>query len=220
MKMKTDALKSIELEFDLNNKNKALQIQQGVETGKTNISLSKVALAENQGAKKEDLAKQGFGLTQLLTQKNEGILGNAANAEISLEQQKQNMLYDAAYGGLAGKVAAGQNALGFDLNQKMAKQNANNNLLAPIAGQLGIEQQLQMANTTTTQKQSKGILDTITGLAGAAASGYAAFSTGGVAGGGGGGSAGSAPTTFMPSPQGMDLSLVKNTNNTPLYLDY
>jgi len=56
-KIKNDALKSIELELNQREAAGALQIQGGVEQGKQSISLSKVALAENQGGKKEDVAQ-------------------------------------------------------------------------------------------------------------------------------------------------------------------
>lgn len=219
-KMKNDALKSIQLELNQKEAAGALSIQQGVEQGKQNISLSKVALAENQGSKKEEVAKMGFGLTELFTKKIEDAMGNKANADIALQQQKSSMLYDAAYGGLPGRIQAGQQGLAFAQQQKDAKNADLQKMLSTVGGQLGVEQQRQLAETTTTTKQNKGFLDTFTDIVGAASS-IAGMAMGipGVGGGGGGGGGG-APQTYAPPPLDLDLSIYKNSTPGPFQLEY
>lgn len=219
-KMKTDALTSIQLELNAREAAGALSIQQGVEQGKQSISLSKVALAESQGGKKEDVAKNAFGLTQMLTQKNEAVLGNAANAEIALAQKKSDMLYDAAYGGLAARSGAAEGAMSFDLNKKGVQQNQASQLMNPVGQQLGVEQQRQFAETTTTTKQNKGFLDSFTDILGAASSVAGTVMTGMPSGGGGGSSGSSMPQSYAPTPANLDLSLYKNTNAGNFQLTY
>lgn len=218
-KMKTDALTSIQLELNAREAAGALNIQQGVEQGKQSISLSKVALAESQGGKKEDVAKNAFGLTQMLTQKNEAVLGNAANAEIALAQKKSEMLYDAAYGGLANRIGATQGGIAFDLNKKGTQQAQMAQLMAPVGQQLGVEQQRQFAETKTTTKQNKGFLDAFTDVLGAASSVAGTIMTGMPSGGGGGGGS-SMPQSYAPTPANLDLSLYKNANPGNFQLTY
>jgi hypothetical protein len=203
-KTKADALKGIELNLAAAEASGALNIQSGVEQGKKEISLARVGFEQTQGAKREGVAKQGVGLTQLLTNKLDQAVGAKGNALINLEQQFQDMLYGAAYGNLPGQIQAGQQGLAFETAQKAAKQQMQNQMLAPFAQQLGVEQQRTFAETTTTQETKKGFLDAFTDILGAGAS--LAGSIYGMAGGGGGGKSssssggggGGAPATFMP----------------------
>lgn len=191
-KMKTDALKQIELDLNEREAQGAMSIQGSVEQGKQQISLSRVALAQSQGGKKEDLAKMGFGLTQLLTGKQEAAIGARGNADIALEQQKQNMLYGAAFGNLPQILAASQAGMGFNQDMKAAQFGMAQNLLNPVAQQLGVEQQRQFAETTTKQTKKKGFLDAFTDiLGGAAGVAGAVMGIPGLGGGGGGGGGGS-----------------------------
>jgi len=223
-KMKTDALQQIELNLALNQASGKLQIQGGVESGKQQISLSKVALAESQGGKKEDVAKMGFGLTQDYMNKIEGVIGNKGNALTQLEQQKQNMLYGAAYGNLPGQIAAAQGGLMFDTQQKAGQVNLQNALMSPLQQQLSVEQQRQLAETTTTQKQKKGFIDSFTEIAGGIASlAGAGMGIGGMIGGGGGASGGGGG--FAPSNYGygggLDLNVFKPVaQGSPFHFEY
>lgn len=207
-KTKTNALQGIELNLAAAEAAGALNIQSGVEQGKKEIALAKVGFEQSQGAKREDVAKQGVGLTQLLTNKLDQAVGAKGNALINLEQQFQDLLYGAAYGNLPGQIQAGQQGLAFDTAQKAAKQQMQSQLLGQVAQQLGVEQQRTFAETTTTQKQDKGFLDAFTDILGAGAS--LAGSIYGMAGGGGGskssssGGGGGGPQTFMPR---MDYSI-------------
>lgn len=222
MKMKTDALKSIELDLAAKEAAGALAIQQGVEQGKQSISLAKVNLAESQGGKKEKVAENAFGLTELLTNKIEGVMGNKANAEIGLAQKKSDMLFGAAYGNLPGQIQAGQQGLAFAQQQKDAKNANLQQLLNSAGGQLGVEQQRQLAETTTTQKKTPSFLDSFTDILGAATSvagtvmGFPGLGGGGSGGGGGGG----APQTYSPNPAQQDFSIYKNSNPGNFTLDY
>lgn len=179
MKMKTDALKSIQLDLNQKESQGALQIQSGVETGKTNIALSRVSLAQAQGEKKEGVAKTALDLTGLLNQKIESAIGARGNAEIALEQQKQSMLGNI----IPNAVAAGQAGIGFQKDLRASDIAAANSLLAPVQHNLDIEQQRTFAEATTTQKQNKSFLDSFTDILGAGAS-----VAGGLIGLGGGGS--------------------------------
>lgn len=194
LKTKTDALKQIELELNEKETAGALNIQQGVEQGKQNISLARVNIASSQGAKKEQVAQSALGLTELFTNKKEGALATQANAQIQLEQSKQNLLYGAGYGNLGAQVAAGQNGLAFQQNSQASQAALQQGLLAPITQQLGVEQQRQFAEATTTQKQNKSFFDVLQGLAGIGASvAGGVFGLGGGGGGGGGGTPAAAP---------------------------
>lgn len=198
-KMKTDALKQIELELNERQAQGSLSIQGSVEQGKQQISLSRVALAQSQGGKKEDLAKMGFGLTQLLTGKQEAAIGARGNADIALEQQKQNMLYGAAFGNLPQILAASQAGLGFNQDMKAAQFGMAQNLLNPVAQQLGVEQQRQFAETTTNQTQKKSFMDTFTDiLGGAAGIAGAAMGIPGLGGGGKSGGGSQALSSYGP----------------------
>lgn len=219
-KMKTDALKQIELDLANQTAVGTLNIQQGVEEGKKQISLSRVALAQSQGAKKENVAAQGFGLTNLLTQKIDQAIGQQGNALIGTEQQRQQMLMNAAFGGIPQMLQAGQNGMSFLQNSDAAKQSSLASLMGPVAQQLGVEQQRQFAETDTTTKQSKSFLDAFTDILGAGASAVGAgFGIAGAAGGGGGssGGGGSAPSTFMPT---MDYSTYSSANQPTFSLDW
>ncbi len=212
-KIKNDALKQIELDLASQTAQGTMNIQSGVEQGKQQISLARVDLAQTQGGKKEGVAQQGFGLTQFLTQKIDQTIGQRGNALVNAEQQRQQMLYGAAYGNLPQQIQAGQSALAFDKAQKAADQQMQQQLLGSVAQQLGIEQQRSFAETTTKQETKKGFLDAFTDILGAGAS--LAGSIYGMAGGGGGGGSsgggggGGGPQTFMPV---MDYS-VYNAGN-------
>jgi len=190
MKLKTDALKSIELNLAEQESRDALNIQGTVEQGRTNIALSRIQLAQSQGAKKEAVAQQGFGLTKLLTDKREAASAGQANALIDLERKKQEQLFGVAYGNLPNQAQIGANALGFGLNLNQGKASQQLQLLNPLLQQLGVEQQKQVAEAKNVTTQSKSAFDNITGLIGAGASiAGAAFgipSFGGLGGGGGG----------------------------------
>lgn len=189
MKMKTDALKSIQLDLNAKESQGALQIQGGVEQGKMNISLSRVQLAQSQGEKKEGVAKTALDLTGLLQQKIEGAIGARGNADIALEQQKQGMLFNL----IPNAIAAGQQGLGFQSDLKSAELARQQALLNPIQHNLDVEQQRTFAEATTTQKQKKSILDATTDILGTGAA-----IAGAVLGTGGGGAPKSNPVSFAP----------------------
>lgn len=214
MKMKTDALKSIELSLAEKEAMGNLDIQKNVEAGKQQISLAKVQLAESQGGKKEDVSKMKFSLAQLFANKEEEALGTKGNALINLEQQKQNLLYGAGYGNLASQIqggAAGLAALKANKANDIALQSS---LLSPIAHLLDTEQQTAMANTTTKTKQKPSLLNTITDVIGAGAS-LASIPLG--FGGGGGPSAKtSQPVAYAPAtvPE-FSMNTYQSNSNQP-----
>lgn len=216
MKMKTDAMTSIQLDLALQNATGALGIQQGVEAGKQNISLAEVQFQMSQGAKREEVSKMGFSLSQLLSSKIDQAIGARGNALIGTEQQRSGMLFDAAFGSLPGKIQAGGGALQLNQNLNAAKQQQQSALMGQVAQQLGVEQQRTFAETTTEQKKKKSFLDTFTDILGAGASvaGSIYGMSGGGGGGGGGDSGGSGPSTYMPT---MNFSTY---NQQPFYLDW
>jgi hypothetical protein len=217
-KMKTDALKFIELDLAQKTATGALNIQGQVESGKQSISLAKVELANSQGAKKEGVAKMGFGLSEMLASKTENAIGNKGNALIAAEQQQQQMLYNAAYGNIPGQLQAAQAGLTFDNANEMNKFNLESSLLGAVGKPLGVEKQRQFAETTTTQKEDKGIFGGIMDVVGAGASLVGAGF--GMAGGGsGGGGGGGSPTTYAPIPN-IDLSTYKPASQSNFALDY
>jgi len=193
-KIKSDALSQIQLELNVREAQGALGIQQFVEEGKTKISLSKVALEEAQGGKKEGVAKQIFDVAAMTSAKEESAIGARGNALIGLENQNQSMLQNAAFGGLPSLLQGSAAGLSFDQGQQVAGMNMNSTLMNPVGQQLSVEQQRQFAETTTNSKQSKSFLDAFTDIIGAGSSiAGAAMSFGG------GGGGGSSPTSYAPA---------------------
>ena len=178
-KMKNDALNLLTLQLNEDEMNKTLGIKQSINEEKKKIAFSYVALAESQGAKKEDIAKQAFNLLSSTVGKQEQIEGTTANALLSLEQNRQEMLQNAAFGMLPQMVAAGQGGIGFDLNQKVTQQNLNAGGMTPLSAQLGIEQQRTFAENTTTQTSDEGFLGALGSVVGMGASIGSAIATGG-----------------------------------------
>jgi len=173
-------------------------IQGGMEDSKQKISLSRVALASSQGEKKEGLAKDLVSLTASTAQKKEGTLAATGEALLNLEQQKAAELKNLAYGNLPGMIGAGQGAQSFEKQMTGADQGINANAMSPFERQLGVEQNRQLAESSTTQESKGSFMDAFTGLVGAGAAGAGAVMSGGasmgmsqayqsMAGGGGGG---------------------------------
>lgn len=165
-KMKNDALKSLDLDLAQSEAQGALNIQSYVGGEREKISMSKVALAEAQGQKKEGLAGMGLNIAERTAGKTEDILGARGNALLALEQNKQGQLQNLAYGGIPSLLSAATGGMAFDANMKAQNQQLQAGAMAPVTQQLGVEQQRQFAETDTTQKTNKGFLDTFSDILG------------------------------------------------------
>jgi hypothetical protein len=178
-KMKETALTSIQLELADAEQLRTLGIQEAVEQGKQNISLSRVMLQENQGAKKEAVAQMGLGITQQTADKKLGVVSQKASALTTLEQQRQAELKDLVTGGILTRAQAAQSALGFNQNMQAANVGLTSQLLAPIQQARNIEEQRTFQESTTRNTSTPSGFDIGTGFLGTAASVAAPFMTGG-----------------------------------------
>lgn len=165
-RIKSEALQNIELNLAERESQGLLGIQSDVEQAKKSIALSKVALAETQGGKRESVAGQRFGLAQDLAGTRFGLDQNKQNALLGLEQQRQGALQQQGFGLLPQLVQAGQSGLSF--NQGLTGQQLANQagILAPVQGLYGQEQNRTMAETTTTQRRQLGFLDALSDVVG------------------------------------------------------
>jgi len=100
LKMKQDALKSIELDLTQNQLQGELGITEKIGDEKKTISMARVALESSHGEKKEGLAQSLFNLDLSFGDKKESILGQRGNALLATEQSKQSQLLNAAYGNI------------------------------------------------------------------------------------------------------------------------
>lgn len=190
-KLKTDALKQLELEAAERDATGELGIAQLTEGGKQRITLSRVALAESQGGKREEVGKMRLGIEENLGTTKLSVATARANAMLGLEQQKQGLLQNMAFGDIPSRMGAATGGLGFASGQQAQQLAFGQQLASPIQQQLGVEQQRQFAETTTTVKKKPGFLDVFSGIVGMGAGiAGAAVSGGGLGGGGGGGGAG------------------------------
>jgi len=153
--MKASALKSIELGLAEDFQNKALGIVGETEAGKKSISLARVQLAENQGAKRENVSSIGIGLAESFGAKKEAITGVRGDALIQLEQQRQGQLQATGQGNLPEILAAGQSGLGFQ-DAKLAGQiGLTQGILGPASHALDIEKQRTFAEATNKSKNTQ-----------------------------------------------------------------
>lgn len=178
-KAKQDVFTQLQLELADQEMRGRMGIEEKAQGEKRQISLSRVALASSQGEKKEAVAKGILGVTEAYGAKEEALLGAKGNALLALEQKKQSMLENAAYGNIPNIISAASGAKGFEQAFKAGEQAYNIAGMAPVATQLGVEQQRTFAETTTKQetKSSPGFMDVFSGIVGTAAAGAgAAFS--------------------------------------------
>lgn len=168
-KMKNDTLRSLELDLYQREAEGELGIRGQIGEQKRQISLAKVALAESQGQKKEGLAGSFFDLASRRSSREQDIMGARGNALLAFEQMKASQLQNLAFGNLPSMFGAGQSGLGFEQAFKSGEFGLATQQMAPILTQLGVEQQRQFAETTTTQKKSGGFLDILNSIANTAA---------------------------------------------------
>ena len=145
LKMKQDALKSIELDLTQNQLQGELGITEKIGDEKKTISMARVALESSQGEKKEGLAQSLFNLDLSFGDKKESILGQRGNALLATEQSKQSQLLNAAYGNIPMMMQAGQGAMGFEQAQKASEAGMFGSILAPVSHARDIEEQRTMA---------------------------------------------------------------------------
>ncbi len=206
LKIKTDALRMLENEAAVRESEGALNITAAVEEGKQKISLARVSLAESQGNKLQGVGEARAKLAASQGEKRERIEGGRADALLGLEKAKMDEIKNLAYGNLPALMNAGSGALSFGANQNINALNLSNALLNPVASQLGVEQNKQLAEAKTTQTTKGGFLDAFTQLLGAGA-GLAGVVMGAGGGGGGGGGA--------PAPSGGRSSASLLASPTP-----
>lgn len=169
--MKTDALRMLELDAAERDANAAFQIEGMTQEGKQKISLSRVALAEAQGGKKEEVGRYRFNLASALKDEKFGLERGREDALLQLEQARQGELKNVALGGLPALINAGAGGLGFLQDQRSVGQANAMGLLAPVTQQLGVEQARQANEATRTSETKKGasFLDAFTGILGTTA---------------------------------------------------
>ena len=170
-KMKQDVFSQLQLDLAEQELKGELSIAERTAGKKEEISLSRVALAASQAEKKEGVAKTALGITEKFTGLEEAAIAARGNAFVQLEADKSKQLQEVAYGSLPARIAAGQGGLGFDQGYRAGELNIAQTGAQPVAGQLGVEQQRQFAEATTTQKSGGGFLDTFSSIVGLAAGG-------------------------------------------------
>ncbi len=187
--MKYNALQSVLLGLEVNEAERTLGVASQTESEKKSISLAKADLALQQGGKKESLAGVGLDIAATTGQQKFGIKGAYAQNQLGLEQDKMNLLYNAAVGNLPSQVSGGQGVMGFDQAMVNGKMNQTATAMAPAQYGLGIEQQrtFQEAKTTTHKVESPSIASSVMGIVGGLASAAESVMSGVGAMGGGGG---------------------------------
>lgn len=168
-KMKQDVFTQLQLQLAEQESQGKVAVQQELNAGKKQISLSKVALAASQGEKKEGVSRQILSIAGDSAAKQEQALGLAGQQLLEAEKGKQSMLYNTAFGGIPSMIGVGAQGLGFDTAQKDAQMNMAANAAAPYNALQNQEYNRTMAETTTTKTESPSFLDTFTGLVGGAA---------------------------------------------------
>jgi len=160
---KNQALKSVLLNLELDKMERTMGIVSDIEGEKRSIGLSKVMLAEAQGAKKERAAELGLGITEKVTDR----MMEAASAEqaalLQLEQQKSGQLFNLASGNLPAMIQTGQSGIAFQPKMTSANIGISQQLMQPISGALGTEQQRTFAEATktTTTRDSPSMFSNI-----------------------------------------------------------
>jgi len=181
-KLKQDVLTGLQLQLH----EQELKGEMGIkewETGeKRKISLAGIALASAQGEKRESVKSKLTSLTAATAEKEQTLMGSTGQALVNLEMEKQRQLQHVAYGNIPSMMGLAQGGLAFDRQQTAAGSQQFAANLAPAMSQLGVEQQRQFAETTTTKEHTPSFLDTfgqVVGIgaaaAGAATSGYSSM---------------------------------------------
>lgn len=220
-KMRVDASTQLALQLNQQEATGALQIAGQTAADKKQIAFSYVTLAESQGAKKENVASEAYNLATQTFGKQEAIQGAQQNALINLQQGEQNQLLSTAYGNLPQLIAAGQGGIGFQQNQAAQLQQMQLAGMGPTTGQLGFQNQLQLANNTTTQTTSPGFMSTLGsalgmagGVAGAALTGGASLGVGAGANALGNAFA-SSPNQYSLGPTNANIAQSFNATSAP-----
>lgn len=178
-KLENDWLSRSLLQLTENEARGELGIKQYIGGEKQKISFANIGLEESQGAKREQVAKMDINATQNLAQLTQQILANRGNALLGLEGNKTNMLQQAAYGGIPNILGVAQGAGNFQQQQAVNAFNLGFAPMSQISGQLGVEQQRQLAETTTTQHQDQGFLGSLSDIVGIGAGVAGAVFSGG-----------------------------------------
>ncbi len=202
VKQKQNVLQALTLQMNEQEMQSNLGVHQYVAQGKDKLAISAVALAESQGEKQEGVSQARFNLAKDTAGKEEDVINAKGNAMLALSQSEQNQLLNAAFGGIPSMLQAGAGGMAFQTNQSAANTNNFNASIAPLIQQLGVQQQDQLAQATTTQKTQGSFLSSLGQLFGM---GESAAATGmGIAmpapqmpsSGGGGGGVASQPIQF------------------------
>jgi len=221
-KAKQDVFRQLQLELADQEMKGRMGIEEKTQAEKRQITLSRVALAASQGEKKEAVAKGIVGVTEEYGKKEEDLLNAKGNALLELEQKKQDELKNLAYGNIPNILQIASGAKSFEQQYKTGEQAYNIAGMAPVAGQLGVEQQRQFAETTTTteMKKSPGFMDIFSDIIGTAAAGagavYGGINLGGKRSSDGGGVVAPAynPITFDLSSSLQTPSLTYSKSRT------
>lgn len=165
--MKYNALQSVILDLEAKEADRTFAVAQDVESGKKQISLAKVDLALQQGGKKEGLANTTLGIAGQTGQQKMGIKGAYAQNLMGIENDKMNLLYNAAVGQLPQQVSGGAGYIGLGEQKQSSDIGQVGEASKSAYNTLNLETQKQMAQTTTTKTTTPSIFSTISAGVGA-----------------------------------------------------
>lgn len=212
-KAKQDVLTQMQLSLAEQEMKGKMGIEQQAQGEKRQITLSRIALEASQGEKYEKLAEGIMGVTAEYGAKEEALLNAKGNALLELEQKKQDELKNLAYGNIPNILQIASGAKSFEQQFAGNQQAQNIAGMIPTAQQLGVEQQRQFAETTTTTetKKNPGFMDIFSDIVGTAAAGaaavYGGVNLGGKGSSGGGGGGGVVAPAYNPVTLDLSSSL-------------